>query len=251
MKNSRNASSPFSGNASDKYKFIARGLGIILTQKKLMEYFFFVVAAFMLGFAAAVPVGPVQIEVIKRSSSGHLKSSVMVILGAMVSDAVYGAIAFFGIAPFLRERMVMAVFWLCGGTILIFLGVLTVKNSLRAHEFNRNSKHLRKKRWAFIGGLSLSATNPMMVLWWLLGARLFHEVGLIHDFPAEVATTFLIAGVIGLASYLALLSLFLHWAKRFISESKIRHINLGFGIVLLLIGGYFIFSSVNYFFQPY
>ncbi len=204
----------------------------------------------MLGFASAVPVGPVQIEVIKRSISGHLKSSVMVILGAMLSDAVYGAIAFFGIAPFLRERMVMAVFWLCGGTILIFLGVFTVRNSLSAHKFDRNSKHLKKKRWAFIGGLSLSGTNPMMVLWWLLAARLFLDVGLIHEFTPDIAASFLIAGGIGLASYLAVLSLVLYWAKRYISESKIRHINLGFGIVLLFIAGYFIFTSLQYFFQP-
>ncbi len=216
-----------------------------------MEYFFFVIAAFMLGFVAAVPVGPVQIEVMKRSITGHLKSSVMVILGAMLSDAVYGAIAFFGIAPFLRERIVLAAFWLCGGAILIVLGGITVKNSLRAHAFDRHSKHLMKKRWAFIGGLSLSGTNPMIVLWWLLGARLFLEVGLIHDFTAEVAATFLIAGVIGLAAYLLFLSLFLYWAKKFISDSKVRHINLGFGIVLLIIAGYFIFTSLMYFFQKH
>jgi len=215
-----------------------------------MEYFLFVISAFMMGFIAAVPVGPVQIEVMKRSISGHLKSSFMVILGAFLSDIVYGAIAFFGIAPFLRERMVMAAFWLCGGVILIILGILTVRNSLRADKFDRDSKHLKKKRWAFIGGLSLSGTNPMMVLWWLLAARLFLDVGLIHDFTPKVAATFLIAGGIGLASYLVFLSLVLHWAKRFISERKIQHINLGFGIVLLLIAGYFIFTSLRYFFQP-
>lgn len=215
-----------------------------------MNFFLFVISAFLMGFVAAIPTGPVQIEVMKRSINGHLKSSLMVILGAFLSDITYGAIAFYGIAPFLRERMVMAAFWLCGGGILIVLGILTVRNSLRAHAFDRNSKHLKKKRWAFIGGLSLSGTNPMMVLWWLLAARLFLDVGLIHDFTSEVTATFLIAGGIGLASYLAVLSLFLYWAKRYISESKIRHINLGFGILLLFIAGYFIFTSLQYFFQP-
>ncbi len=215
-----------------------------------MNFFLFVISAFLMGFVAAIPTGPVQIEVMKRSINGHLKSSLMVILGAFLSDIIYGAIAFYGIAPFLRERMVMAAFWLCGGGILIVLGILTVRNSLRAYAFDRNSKHLKKKRWAFIGGLSLSGTNPMMVLWWLLAARLFLDVGLIHDFTSEVTATFLIAGGIGLASYLAVLSLFLYWAKRYISENKIRHINLGFGILLLFIAGYFIFTSLHYFFQP-
>lgn len=215
-----------------------------------MEYLLFIISAFLLGFIAAIPVGPIQIEVMRRSINGHLKSSLMVILGAFLSDIIYGAIAFFGIAPFIRERMVMAVFWLGGGLIMGFLGVLAIRNSLRPGEFDHNSKHLKKKRWAFLGGLSLSGTNPMMILWWLLGERLFREVGLIHDFNAEVAVTFLIAGGLGLASYLSTLSFFLYWAKRFISESKIRHINLGFGIVLLCIAGYFIFSSMQYFLQP-
>jgi threonine/homoserine/homoserine lactone efflux protein len=219
-------------------------------EKKLMEFFLFIISAFMMGFIAAVPVGPIQIEVMRRSINGHLKSSLMVILGAFLSDIIYGVIAFFGIAPFLKERMVMAVFWLGGALILIALGIMTVKNSLRPREFNHHSKHLKKKRWAFLGGLSLSGTNPMMVLWWLLGARLFSDVGLIHDFTQEVAASFLIAGSLGLACYLATLSLVLYWAKRFISERKIMHINLGFGIVLLCIAGYFIFSSLQYFFQP-
>src|SRR5512135_2424284 len=107
-----------------------------------MDFFLFVISAFMMGFVAAIPVGPVQIEVMKRSINGHLKSSFMVILGAFMSDMVYGAIAFYGIAPFLRERIVMAVFWLCGGIILIFLGILTVRNSLQEHVFDSNSKHL-------------------------------------------------------------------------------------------------------------
>ncbi len=215
-----------------------------------MDFFLFVISAFLMGFVAAIPAGPIQIEVMKRSINGHLKSSFMVILGAFLADVSYGAIAFFGIAPFLRERIVMAAFWLCGGAILIVLGIHTVRNSFRAGGLDHQSKLLKKKRWAFLGGLSLSGSNPMMVLWWLLGARLFLDVGLIHDFTSEVAAFFLIAGGIGLASYLAALSLFLYWAKRYISEAKIRHINLGFGIVLLFIAGYFIFTSMQYFVQP-
>jgi len=212
-----------------------------------MDFFLFIISAFILGFIAAVPVGPIQIEVMRRSLNGHLKSSLMVILGAFLSDFIYGVIAFFGIAPYLEEKMVMAVFWLGGAVILIVLGIMSVRNGLRPRAFNHQSILLKKKRWAFLGGLSLSGTNPMMILWWLLGARIFRDVGLIHEFTHEVAVFFLIAGSLGLASYLTTLSLFLYWAKRFISEKKIGHINVGFGIALLLIAGYFIYSSIGYF----
>ncbi len=215
-----------------------------------MNYFLFVISAFLLGFIAAIPAGPIQIEVVRRSINGHLKASLMVILGAFVSDVVYGSIAFFGITPFLRERMVMAVFWLGGSLILIFLGVLTIRNTLRPGDPDSQSKYLVKKRWSFLGGLSLSGTNPMMILWWLLGARIFVDIGLIDVFTHRIALFFLLAGSLGLAAYLALLSLFISWAKRFISTKGMRRINLGFGIVLILLAGYFIFTSIRYFLNP-
>ncbi|MDA8105018.1 MAG: LysE family transporter [Nitrospiraceae bacterium] len=215
-----------------------------------MNYFLFVISAFLLGFIAAIPAGPIQIEVVRRSINGHLKASLMVILGAFVSDVIYGSIAFFGITPFLRERMVMAVFWLGGSLILIFLGVLTIRNTLRPGDPDSQSKYLVKKRWSFLGGLSLSGTNPMMILWWLLGARIFVDIGLIDVFTHRIALFFLLAGSLGLAAYLALLSLFISWAKRFISTKGMRRINLGFGIVLILLAGYFIFTSIRYFLNP-
>jgi threonine/homoserine/homoserine lactone efflux protein len=215
-----------------------------------MNYFLFIISAFFLGFIAAIPAGPIQIEVMRRSLNGHLKASLMVILGAFISDVVYGAIAFFGITPFLRERMVMAVFWMGGSLILIVLGTLTIRNTLNPHNPDTQSKYLIKKRWSFLGGLSLSGTNPMMILWWLLGARIFVDVGLIDVLTPRVAVFFLLAGSVGLAAYLAILSLVLYWVKRFISMKMMMRINLGFGILLILLAGYFIFTSARYFLHP-
>jgi threonine/homoserine/homoserine lactone efflux protein len=208
-----------------------------------MNYLLFLMAAYFMGCIAAVPAGPVQIEVVRRSITGHLKSSLMVVLGAFFVDIIYGIIAFFGIAPFLEEKRVMAVFWLVGGMILIVLGMVTIRQSLRQVDLSDSPTFLKKKRWAFIGGLSLSGTNPVMILWWLSGVRIFEDIGLIQDFTSDIALSFLLAGSLGLASYLTVLSLFLYWAKKFISEKKVRQINFAFGVFLLLIAAYFIFTS--------
>jgi len=209
-----------------------------------MNYLLFLMAAYFMGCIAAVPAGPVQIEVVRRSITGHLKSSLMVVLGAFFTDIFYGLIAFFGIAPFLEEKKVMAVFWLVGGMILIVLGVVIIRQSMRQVDLSYSPTFLKKKRWAFIGGLSLSGTNPVMILWWLSGVRIFEDIGLIQDFTSgNIKLSFLLAGSLGLASYLTVLSLFLYWAKKFISEKKVRQINIAFGVFLLLIAAYFIFTS--------
>ena len=85
----------------------------------------------------------------------------------------------------------------------------------------------------------------MMILWWLSGARIFREIGLIKDFTPDIAISFLAAGSLGLATYLSALSLFIYWAKRFISFNTLKKINFSFGIFLILLAVYFISTSFN------
>lgn len=210
-----------------------------------MHYTFFLISAFCLGCLAAVPAGPVQIEVLRRSINGNLKASIMVVLGAFFVDLFYGSIAFFGIAPFLENDRVMAIFWLAGGLILGLLGALSLLHGLKDAETAAPPAHLRRKRWAFLSGLTLSATNPVMVLWWLSGARVFRDVGLITDFNTEIALSFLAAGSLGLATYLAGLSLFIYWAKKFISGKTLRRINIFFGLLLIGTALYFLYTSFH------
>ena len=210
-----------------------------------MKAIVFITAAYILGLLAAIPAGPVQIEVARRSINGHLSSSLMVVFGAFTVDVLYGVIAFFGIAPFLRREIVMAVFWLIGGFILLALSYIIIKQSSTHHEINPDPKNLLKKRWGFISGVTLSVVNPMMIFWWLMGQRLFTDFGFIEDFTSNIAVSFLAAAGIGLASYLTLLSLLLCWTKKFISVNKMKWINLSFGIALVIIAFYFIFRSIR------
>ncbi len=209
------------------------------------EYILFIMAAFIMGFLAAIPAGPVQIEVARRAINGHLKSSFMVVLGAFTVDVLYGVIAFFGIAPILNKEIVMAAFWLIGGIFLLTLSYIIIIKKSKKQFLDVSSNYTTNNTWGFLSGFTLSAVNPMIILWWLMGQRLFIDVGLIGYFNINITLSFLAAAGLGLASYLLLLSLFLHWTKQFISANKMQWINFSFGIVLLLIGVYFIFKSIR------
>jgi len=199
---------------------------------------------FLLGFLVAIPAGPVQVEVIRRSVHGHLKPSLMVILGAFLVDMLYGVVAFFGIAPYLENPTVQAVFWLIGSIILGFLGVLTIRHGRQDQDVSRPSRLLTRKRWSLLSGLSLSGTNPVMILWWLSSLNIFRDIGLVPVFTPVIALAYLLAGSLGLASYLLLLSLALHRAKSFISPRRVQQINTGLGVFLLLLSGYFFVHAI-------
>ena len=209
-----------------------------------MTYILLVISAYFMGCLAAVPAGPVQIEVVRRSIDGQVKSSLLVVFGAFLVDVFYGVIAFFGIAPFLEEKKVMAIFWLAGGIILMVMAFFIIRHR-PGEEISYDEAPRKRKRWALLGGISLSIINPMMILWWLSAVRIFHDVGLIREFTADVALTFLAAASVGLASYLTGLSLFIYWVKKFVSTAKLQRINQVFGVFLLLIGLYFLFTSVH------
>ena len=51
-----------------------------------MHFIIFIISAYLMGCIAAIPAGPVQIEVVRRSVNGHLKPSLMVVLGAFFAD---------------------------------------------------------------------------------------------------------------------------------------------------------------------
>ncbi len=195
---------------------------------------------FIMGFLVAIPAGPVQVEVVRRAVNGHLRSSLMVILGAFLVDVFYGVVAFFGIAPFLEDRTVMSVFWLCGSLILGVLGYFTISHSRRAHDTHPRSGFLSRKRWSLLSGVFLSMANPVMVLWWLSSLHIFSDLGLVPAFTTSVALAYLAAGSSGLAAYLLLLSLVLYRVKDFLSLRNMRQINIALGVFLLFLSVYFL-----------
>jgi threonine/homoserine/homoserine lactone efflux protein len=206
------------------------------------------IAIYVMGFFTAIPVGATQIEIAKRSFSGHVKAALMIVLGSAISDVLYGFIAFFGIAPFLKEKSAMAIFWAGGSVILFILAWHTLKHYKRTSFLGAKNVALQHNGLAFIVGFSLAVTNPMMIFWWLTVSDIEQGLGLIKEFSASTHLLFLLFGGAGIASYLVTLSFILKWAKKFFSSKIERKINVGLGISLVVLGFYFLLRFLQVFF---
>ncbi|MBN2614409.1 MAG: LysE family transporter [Bacteroidales bacterium] len=213
-----------------------------------MELIFGLIAIYVMGFFTAIPVGATQIEIAKRSFAGHVGAALMIVLGSAISDVMYGFIAFFGIAPFLKEKIVMAIFWAAGSIILFLLGWHTLKNYRKTIQLDARNGVLKHRGFSLVVGFSLAVTNPMMIFWWLTVADIEERIGLIKHFTTNTHLLFLLFGGLGIASYLVTLSFILKWAKKFLSEKTERKINMGLGILLLILGFYFLFRFVQVYF---
>ncbi len=210
-----------------------------------MNTFLFLFLTYIMGFLTATPIGATQIEIAKRALNNKLKPAYMVVAGSVSSDMMYGFIALFGLAPFLREKTVVAIFELAAAVILWLLAYFTFRSNKKNNILDLSSITLKSKRLSFVTGFSLAVTNPMMIFWWLIGVRIIKNLGLVEDFNLKDSLLFLIIGGLGLASYLTTLANVLYWAKKFISNELMKKVNIGMGIVLILLSFYFIGSSLH------
>jgi threonine/homoserine/homoserine lactone efflux protein len=203
------------------------------------------IVSFILGFIAGIPTGSVQVEVIKRALHDRLKPALAVIAGAFVADTIYGFIAFLGIMPFLRNDTFVGIFELICAVLLAVLSFFTFRHADRIHIGGIQQFVLKSKRVSFLIGFSLGIVNPVIIFWWLLSARLISDIGLSFTPHINFTLIVVISGAIGLGAYLTILAFLINWAKKFVSNSFIKIINYGLGVMLAGLSIYFFVVAIK------
>jgi hypothetical protein len=156
-----------------------------------------------------------------------------------------GFISLFGIAPFLSRPSVTGWFFMGGGLLLAALAVLTFKESAKPHHLDFDHALLRRGRLSYVTGFSLAFTSPPMVFVWLVGKGIAEKLGVVRTFTAESSVIFVLAGSLGLVSYLAGLAFFLNRVKRFFPIRLLRRIYFWLGLGLVGLSAVFIFESLR------
>ncbi len=209
-----------------------------------MDWIVLTVASFATGFASAIPIGATHIEIAKRSIVLRIKSAFMIILGALISDLIYGFVAMYGIAPFLRDRYVETFFWLIGAVVLIILGVSTIIYSDKVND--EKDKPLFKTNFSLLVGFIINTVNPSMIFWWLFCFELFKNIGIVHTATLSIKTAFVVSGIMGMGAYY---SLFVIFIKKVGSTGIIKKyeskINKVFGVLLIGLSVYFIYKAIE------
>ncbi len=211
-----------------------------------MENLLLVLLAFALGFVAAIPIGPSQIEMAKRAIKGHLRAAQMVVLGSVSSDVIYGTVALFGIAPFLEIREVLGAFHIVGAIILWVLTYLTWKESKKPHDVNLENSSLKSKRWAYLTGFSVAMSNPPMIVSWLVGATLAKRLGLATPFSDTAKILFIGGGALGLGGYLSALGIVMYRVKHNIPIRAMGSIYRWLAVTLFVLSWFFVYGAARF-----
>jgi len=210
----------------------------------MIRILLFFTITFLMGFISAIPVGAVQIEAARRALSGHLRAAIMVSAGALTADLIYGMVAVYGLLPVLKEKKLMAYFWLFGGIFIVILGIRLFKQGLQTPDIRQPQHHIRHRGIAFFTGFSLGITNPMMILWWLLGERILIELGIVKNFAGSVSWNYLLFGGAGMFSYPCILSFTLYLLHRSLPQRFVMKISTISALLLFIFALYMIVKSL-------
>lgn len=202
-----------------------------------MQYYlllFFV--TYVMGIIAAVPVGAMQVEVVRRTISGRRKEAFALMAGCATFDMVYGSIGLFGLAPFLTSSWIGVAIRSAGALVMILLGVHALRNAHKAPLPTAAADEEGAHRAAFLTGMSLSATNPLIIVWWVLGYKLIADAGLVHFPGAASNILFVVGGVTGMSSYLLIIGSVIRRIQHRLTQSTVTRVIRWCGALLIVFG---------------
>lgn len=194
----------------------------------------FFLRGLIIGFSIAAPVGPIGVLCIRRTLAEGRAFGFVSGLGAATADAVYGAIAGFGLT-FLSGFLVREQGWLrlAGGMFLVYLGVRTFVARGGTSVGRGTSVAPPAPLWAvYLTTFALTLTNPMTILSF---AAIFAGLGVAARDYASAGI--LVAGVFaGSALWWLILSSAAGAFRDRLRLENLRWVNRGAGVVIAAFG---------------
>lgn len=184
----------------------------------------------VIGFAIAVPVGPIGVLCIRRSLNEGPIVGFSVGMGAAVADAFYGAIAGFGLSTvsdfLVRWEDVLGI---VGGLLLVTFGLRAL---LHDHQGEATVEG-RSLRAAFFGTFLLTLTNPATIVSFV---AIFAGLGLASNLDYTAASLFVLGVLVGSAAWWAILANVAGSLRGHLTRDWMRVINRVSGGFVLLFG---------------
>jgi threonine/homoserine/homoserine lactone efflux protein len=195
-----------------------------------MEPIFFL-KGLIIGFAMAVPIGPIGIMCIRKTlAEGHSRGMIIG-LGAATADSLYGSIAVFGLT-FISDVIATQHFWvsLVGGGLLLFLGIRTFRAKRKDPIIPFDKKGLLG---SYISAFLLALTNPVTIFAFI---AVFAAFGLGHKLFVISASILVLGVFIGSCLWFLTLGFVATLFRRKLDSEGLRWVNRISGALIILSG---------------
>lgn len=195
------------------------------------------------GVALAAPIGPINIEIIRRGIRDGFAHGWLVGLGALSADTIYAAIIVSGLTPLADRPGVRVPLFLAGGLMLAWVGWGSVSNALRGEAAGEASTPPRRNR-SYLTGFLMAAFNPMGIVYWLsVGAALVADA---VSRVGEAGSPVLVAGVmLGIFCWVTFISVVAQVSRRFVTGPAMRWVTGISGGIIIGFAAWFFWQGLR------
>jgi L-lysine exporter family protein LysE/ArgO len=198
----------------------------------------------IVGVSLGAPVGPINVEIVRRGLRSGFLSGWMVGAGAITADTLYCLAVIAGLTPLIDQVVVRLVLWTLGAAFLMFLGYSSFQSARLRGQMIAISEGGIERR-SFTTGFLMALLNPMGIFFWLsIGGGLVASG--VEQRGDAIGIIAIVAGVIaGLGLWITTLSTLVHGGRRFVSDRLFRWINFGSAALLAGFGLWFALQAIE------
>jgi L-lysine exporter family protein LysE/ArgO len=123
----------------------------------------------LLGMGAAAPIGPVNVEIARRSLRAGFRAGFLLGCGAVTVDVTYAILTSLGLRPFLARPRLMTALGLAGAGLLLYLGAMCFFSAARLWRgVAPHDGRQKPPERHYVTGLAMTSLNPMTLAFWCL-----------------------------------------------------------------------------------
>ena len=193
----------------------------------------------VLGLGAAMPIGPINIEIIRRGLTRGFAPAFALGLGACSADMVYLSLVLLGLTRWAGHPAVQTAVWLAGGGLLIYLAILAAKAARRGQFVSGEPKRGGTSGpRSYLTGLAMTLTNPMTIVFWTTVSAMLSGRGFAwNSYGMSLAGVFT-----GTAGWVVSISSLSAAGRRWVGPRVLAAVNVAGA---LLLGGFGVYSLLR------
>jgi len=184
----------------------------------------------LMGWGAAIPVGPISLEIIRRNLAYGAMSGILFGAGACLADLTYLLLWFIGVLELLQAPLILKVISLVGAFVLFWFAyqALTKPPVTKIDHVSGKKPSLIREG---ISGYLMTLLNPMTIVFW---GSVSAPIALMTK-DAGQGMGWGIAGLlIGTFSWVLGLNTALYLVHHKLSRNVTQHLNQLGGVILLI-----------------
>jgi threonine/homoserine/homoserine lactone efflux protein len=194
----------------------------------------------LLGLSITAPIGPTNIELIRRGTRDGLGASIAFWLGVMVALLIYLLLVVMGLSFLTESSTFNTLLTSFGIIVLAYLSYTSMKDFFTGKEINTESQTGSNKH--FLPGIILTISNPAVLLLWtgIMGADLAASRASLDE-----GLLLCLGIMIGVALLFTALTILIHFSRKFLQHRYLKYVSLAAGIVLLFFCVKFAYGLLN------